>query len=245
MIERDVLNLKDFQNDCDLTEKQQRYVSCVQNGQPDIDVEAIQRLMTKLKYPIHFLDFETDNAAIPRFEGLHPYDKFPFQYSCHVLYSNGTIKHYEYLHTDMFDPRKPLLKSLLNAVSSRGSVVVYNVCFEKGVLESLSESFHEHAHAIESIINRLWDQLDIFKHHYTHPDFCGSNSLKKVLPVLVPSLCYEDLSVQEGTEAQAIWNQMINTANKIEKNKLIKDLKAYCERDTLATLEIHKVLQGY
>ena len=75
-----------------------------------------------------------------------------------------------------------------------------------------------------------------------HPDFCGSNSLKDVLPVLVPSLCYEDLDVQDGLEAQTVWNLMLNTTNETKKSEMIEHLKAYCRLDTLATVEIHKVL---
>ena len=74
---------------------------------------------------------------------------------------------------------------------------------KRGVLKDLASYFPEHALTLQSIIDRLWDQLDIFRNHYVHPDFCGSNSLKDVLPVLVPSLGYENLEVQDGLEAQA------------------------------------------
>ncbi len=198
--------------------------------------------MSDLEYPIHFLDFETDNPAIPRFEGLHPYQQFPFQYSCHVLQQDGSVTHHEYLHTDTSDPREQLLESLLIHISAYGSVVVYRASTEGGVLKDLAISFLEHASILQSIIDRLWDQLVIFQKHYMHPDFCGSNSLKNVLPVLVPSLCYEDLDVQDGLEAQAIWNLMLKTTHEKEKSDMIKNLREYCKLDTLATVEIHKVL---
>ena len=102
--------------------------------------------------------------------------------------------------------------------------------------------FPEHTSLLQSIIDRIWDQLDIFKNHYKHPDFGGSNSLKNVLPVLVPWLDYENLDVQEGQEAQAVWNLMLNTTNEEKKSDMIKDLKAYCKLDTCAMLEIHRVL---
>ena len=142
----------------------------------------------------------------------------------------------------MSDPRSTVLESLLNHVSPHGSVVVYNASFEKRVLEDLADFFPEHDRSLQSIIDRLWDLLDIFKKHYMHPDFCGSNSLKAVLPVLAPSLDYQDLEVRDGTEAQATWNLMINTENETEKNEWIKRLKAYCKTDTLATVEIYKAL---
>ncbi len=55
----------------------------------------------------------------------------------------------------------------------------------------------------------LWDQLDIFKKHVSDYRFGGSNSLKSVLPVIVPELSYKLLDVQNGTQAQVVWEAMI------------------------------------
>ena len=243
LIEKGVLHLEKVRDTDSLSDKQRTYVNSVLNGEPEIDTAAIRHLISDLEYPIHFLDFETDNPAIPRFDGLRPYQQVPFQYSCHVLrHPQDESKHYEYLHTDTTDPRLPLVTSLLNNVSAAGSVVVYNARFEKGVLEDLADAFPDHAAALESIVDRLWDLWDIFKHHYMHPDFCGSTSLKDVLPVLVSALRYENLEVQDGMEAQAVWNLMLKTKNETAKNEWIRRLKAYCEMDTRATLDIYRVL---
>ena len=243
LIKRGILSFEEVPADYPLSQKQRMYVNSILDAQPIIGIVAIKRLLSDLEYPIHFLDFETDNPPIPRFDGLRPYQQFPFQYSCHILQSDGTPRHHEYLHTDMSDPRKPLLESLLNHVSDRGSVVVYNIGFERGVLKDLAIAFPEHAARLQSIIDRLWDQLVIFQNHYKHPNFGGSNALKDVLPVLVPSLNYENLDVvQDGLEAQAVWDMMIRTINETQKSEMIEHLKAYCELDTRATVEIHKVL---
>ena len=241
MIEKSIFSLEDLPADYPLGPKQRVYVNSVLHNEPVINVDEIQQELTNLQYPIHFLDFETDNPSIPKFDGLHPYSQFPFQYSCHVLHPNDKVEHYEYLHTDTSDPRKPLLESLLNHISPRGSVVVYTL-FERDRLNELIDAFPEQSSTLQSIINRLWDQSDIFKNYYKHPDFCGYYSLKNVLPVLVPWLGYENLDVQDGLEAQAVWNLMLNTTNEKKKSDMIKDLKAYCKLDTCAMLEIHKVL---
>ena len=214
----------------------------VLEDQPEIDNEAIRHLLSELEYPIHFFDFETYNPAIPRFEGLSPYQHFPFQYSCHILQSDGSLTHHEYLHTGTTDPRLPLVESLLDHISDVGSVVVYYAPFERQILKDLAEFFPEHSEALQSIISRLWDQLVIFRNHYRHPGFGGSNSLKNVLPILMPSLSYENLDIQEGNDAQAVWDVMIRTTSEEVRNGMINNLKEYCERDTLATVEIHKVL---
>ena len=245
LVERGILSIRDLPDDfrqTELTDNQRDYINMILNNQPEIDDEAIRSLLSGLEYPIYFLDFESYNPAIPRFEGLSSYQQFPFQYSCHILQSDGSLTHHEYLHTDTTDPRLPLVESLLNHISDVGSVIVYSASFERRILKDLAEFFPEHSEALQSIISRLWDQLVIFRNHYKHPEFYGSNSLKDVLPVLVPCLSYEALDIQEGNDAQAVWDTMINTRNEEAKNGLINNLRAYCEMDTLATVEIHRAL---
>lgn len=243
LAENGIFHLPDLPTDFPLTPTQNIYVSSVLNNKPTIDKTAIRQELSNLQYPIHFLDFEADRPAIPMFEGFTPYQEFPFQYSCHVLHSDGTLTHHEYLHTDPTNPSLPLAKSLLNHISDHGSVVVYNTIFERGILKKLAESFSEYTQALQSIVNRLWDQMVLLRKYYEHPDFCGSRSLKVVLPVLVPQLSYKDLDIQEGADAPAAWNLMLNTNSESEKQMWINHLRAYCKMDTLAMVEIHRVLQ--
>ena len=242
LVDRDSLSIHDLPDDFRLTENQRAHVDMVLNNQPEIDNEAIRSLLSELEYPIHFFDFETSNPAIPRFEGLKLFRHFPFQYSCHILQSDGSLTHHGYLHADKTDPRLPLIESLLNDICDVGSVVVYHASFECQRLKELAQYFPERSAALQSIISRLWDQELIFKRHYKPPGFYGSTSLKYVLPVLVPWLSYEDLDIQEGNDAQAVWDVMIEITNEAEKNDMINHLKEYCKRDTLATVEIRKAL---
>ena len=130
LVERGILSIRDLPDDFRLTENQRAHVDMVLNNQPEIDNEAIRSLLSELEYPIHFFDFETSNPAIPRFEGLKPFRHFPFQYSCHILQSDGSLTHHGYLHADKTDPRLPLIESLLNDICDVGSVVVYHASFE-------------------------------------------------------------------------------------------------------------------
>ena len=87
LIEKSIFSLEDLPTDYPLGPKQRAYVNSVLHNEPAIDVDEIQQELANLQYPIHFLDFETDNPPIPKFDGLRPYQQFPFQYSCH---RNGT-----------------------------------------------------------------------------------------------------------------------------------------------------------
>ena len=241
LIEEGIFQVQKLPADFSLTDNQQAYVDYVLYGQPEIDTEAIKVRLSDLEHPIHFFDFETDNPPVPKFQELRPYQHLPFQYSCHIWQSDGTVTHHEYLHPDTSDPRLPLVESLLDTISDKGSVVVYST-FESQRLEDLAEFLPQYAKPLRSIQSRLWDQLVIFKKHYKHPNFDGSNSLKSVLPVLVPSLGYDELDVQDGREAQAVWCLMLDSKSEKERETMIRDLKAYCTLDTLAMVEIHKAL---
>ena len=242
LIETGIFQLSKLPKDFSLTDNQQAYVDYVLDGQPQIDSQAIEAQLSDLEYPIHFFDFETDNPPVPKFQGLRPYQQFPFQYSCHIWQSDGTVTHHEYLHPDTTDPRLPLVESLLDTVSDKGSVVVYYAPFENQILKGLAEFLPQYAKPLRSIQSRLWDQLVIFRNYYKHPGFEGSNSLKSVQPILVPSLRYDALDVQDGREAQAVWQLMLDSNSKQEREAMIRDLKAYCALDTQVMVEIHRVL---
>ena len=148
----------------------------------------------------------------------------------------------EYLHTDTTDPRLALLKSLIDTLNDMGTIVAYNAGFEKGIISKLSQQFPEFSKELEAINQRFWDQLNIFRRYYTDYQFKGTNGLKSVLPVLVPSMGYSKLNVQEGSQAQLVWDQMINELDDKKKDVLIQNLLEYCILDTLAMVEIHKKL---
>ncbi|MCF7802705.1 MAG: DUF2779 domain-containing protein [Candidatus Marinimicrobia bacterium] len=238
----DILAITDIPDAFPLSDTQQEYVDCVQAEDASIDWEGIRQELARLEYPLYFLDFETDNPAVPRFEGMRPYDQFPFQYSCHILQEDGSLDHVEYLHTDQTDPRGPVAEHLVKSIGAMGSVIAYNAGFEKRILADLRDRFSTLQEPLQGMIDRLWDQLVIFRKHYTDYRFRGSNSIKAVLPVLVPELAYEDLEIQGGEVAQVAWNELLDTEDEAQRKELIQSLLAYCRRDTLGMVEIYRQL---
>jgi CRISPR/Cas system-associated exonuclease Cas4 (RecB family) len=237
-----VLYLSDMPATFPLTNTQRNFVTFYDEEQINIDGNEVQVQLNELDYPLYFLDFETINHAIPCYDGCTPYQQVPFQYSCHVLEADGTLTHFEYLHTQNDDPRSALVASLLENIGDTGHITAYYIPFERKVLRELAQAFPEYATALISMVERLWDQLDIFKKYYRHYGFGKSNSLKSVLPVVVPGLSYDVLAVQNGTQAQTVWEQMLVETIAHEKEKLVAHLLEYCELDTQAMVKIHEVL---
>jgi hypothetical protein len=244
LISRDILKIEDLPPEYPLSETQSKFVSLYCSGRSEIDAGAIGEWLGLLRFPLYFLDFETDSPAVPRYDGTHPFEKVPFQYSCHRLEADGSLSHQEYLHGGPDDPRPSLARSLAAAVGGWGNIVVYNAAFERGVLASLAAGQPEFEQVLKDMIGRIRDLLELFRLYYLDPAFRGSNSIKNVLPVLVPGMSYEDLEVRDGTEAQMAWNRMIFLEPCPERRRLQAALLSYCRQDSLAMVEIFKVLQA-
>jgi hypothetical protein len=220
------------------------FVARIRQAEVSIDRAAIGAELDRLDYPLYFFDFETIDYAVPRFAGCAPYQQAPFQYSCHILAADGALTHYDYLHTTADDPRPALVASLLDHIGETGHLVAYNSPFERGILRQLAAHLPQHSDRLAQMAGRLWDQLLIFRRYYRHHAFGNSNSLKSVLPVIAPALSYKRLAVQNGAQAQAVWEEMIGCTDTAVKQELADQLRRYCHLDTLAMVAIHQALRA-
>jgi len=212
------------------------------------DRAAVEDFMDTLWYPMSFLDFETNfTVPVPIFDGMRPYQQIPFQYSLHVQdKENGELKHFEYLGPAGKDPRREFIETLIRDIPVTSSVLVYNMTFEKGRLEELKQSFPEYEDKIQNIISNMRDLMSPFrsKHIYFH-QMNGSFSIKKVLPVLVPELSYENMDISEGGMASDAWLMMQNMKDPKEIERTRKALLEYCKLDTLAMVKILEKIKTY
>ncbi|MCP4602390.1 MAG: DUF2779 domain-containing protein [Proteobacteria bacterium] len=238
--------LKDIPDNFDLTLRQRKHVESVKTQKPVFDRVALKRHIDQLEYPLHFLDFETVSSAVPLFNKTRPYQNVPFQFSLHVQQEpNSTCYHKWFLFKERRDPREELIQSMLTNIDPNGSIVVYNKGFEKSCIQSLAHDFPKYAERLTALLPRLWDLIVPFKSgDYSHYDFHGSASLKSVLPVLVPSLSYEELEIQNGADVSLLatrWYE--NDMSEDEWEKTCENLQKYCHLDTLAMVEILKKLR--
>jgi len=215
-------------------------------GEAKRDQEQLDRFLEGLKYPLYFLDFETIQFAIPRYDESRPYQQIPFQWSLHVdKRTSGRadkldeIEHFEFLGSPPDDPRIEFIEFLLERLGSHGSIIVWNKAFEQTRLVEIARDFPEYASRIESLCDRIVDLMVPFrKKHIYLPEMKGSYRLKVVLPVLVPDLSYEGLEIQEGGAASLAYEQLYFEKNSTIIQKIRQDLLAYCELDTMAMVKI-------
>ena len=241
-----IVCLNDVPENVELNDKQQIQRRLAFDGGKHIEKVEVENFLKNLKYPIYYLDFETINPALPKYDGMKPYQRIPFQFSLHIQKKEGgDVEHVSFLADGTDDPRPKFMQALVDNLKKKGSILVYNQGFEKGVMKECSDAFPEFKEWYEkNITPRIKDLLDVFRNFYYYdPKQGGSASIKAVLPVM-SDLSYNDLDISKGEFASHEYERVTYdpSVSKKEKEKVRAALEKYCELDTLAEVEIVNAL---
>ena len=233
LFEDGILDIKDIPKDEILSSSKDRVIrEAVDGNRIIINKDKIRNFLKKLQYPLHYLDFETFDIAIPIFDQSRPYQKIPFQYSLHIQDENNRVKHFAFLARRGKDPRPELLVRLGKEIGQTGSVIVFNKTFEIGVLKKLAEDFPEYESFIKNKINRIIDLAEPFRNFdYYNPIQKGSYSLKAVLPAITGK-DYSDLKISDGTDASMQYFYSHIKADLKNIDEIRDNLLKYCGLDT-------------
>ena len=230
--------------DFPLTGRQAVIREAIATGQPFVAPD-LKRLLRNFGPPACYLDFEAMMPPIPLYEGTRPYQTIPFQWSLHVLAGDGALHHREFLADGDGDPRRPFAETLIAALSGSDAPIIVYSAYEQTRLKELAASFPDLRHALTAIIARLVDLLPIVRNGTYFPEAGFSNSIKSVGPALCPDFTYEDLEdIADGATAAAAFLPFASGQLTLpeEVDRLRASLRVYCQRDTLAMVEVHRAL---
>jgi len=228
-----------------LNDKQLNQIKfAIQDIEPIIDKTCINNFLSKVRYPLYFLDFETFMPAIPPWKNTSPFNQITFQYSLHVQNEfGGSVSHKEYLGRDGLDPRRELAEALCNDIPKDACVIAYNMTFEKNRIKEMAAIFPDLSGHLLDINANMIDLMEPFsKGAYYSRTMGGGYSIKQVLPSLIqgdPELDYKKLDerVQHGGNAMDIY-PIMHLQPPEEKEAIRKALLAYCRLDTLAMVKV-------
>lgn len=177
--------------------RRMQQINAEKSGVEFVDPE-LTRTIKSLKYPLHFIDFETSTMAIPYHKGMSPYEDVAFQWSCHTIEKPGMApKHAEWINVIDRFPNFEFAESLMNHVGTNGSVLIWSQ-HENKILKGIFNKIEERHHDNPDLVNWLslmvrFDKNDVHKMHdmckwaqdwYMHPEMKGSASIKAVLPAI-------------------------------------------------------------
>lgn len=229
-----------------LTDTQKLVRDCTIQQKRFFELDKTKETLSKYPFPALFLDFETSNMAIPIWAGTRPYEQTPFQYSLHILDSQGALSHKEFIDLSGNNPTRPFAEKLILDCGIEGSIFVYNASFESSVIKRLADGFEDLKASLLAINERLVDLQPIAKSHHYHPNQKGSWSIKELLPTIDPELDYSKLEgVQHGQMAIDAYIEAIGSSTSAErKTEIQTQLLKYCELDTLAMVRIWEAFRG-
>lgn len=242
LVELNNTSMLDIPSGFQLNPKQIGQVESFKQKQPVVNESVIKNKLSKLKYPLHFVDYETYASAVPKVNSMSPHKHLVFQVSLHTLNAQGELNHFEWLG-DSLELPSIMLSEMRDFTGLDGTFISWNAPFEKGRNKDMMVWMPEFVEYLNYMNENMWDLMEVFKEDYTDYRFRGSTSIKKVLPVICPELSYVDLEVQDGTMALDTWGRMVNDPSFREDiQQTRKNLLDYCRLDTLAMVEIFKFL---
>jgi hypothetical protein len=241
-----------------------------ESGTEYVDKEKMRYWFGQLEYPIYHFDFETFPCPLPRFGGEKPYRQSVFEFSLHIEREPGLCDkvkdNFIFLNKECFDDeRKELAKAIVDHFefnengTLHGTMLAQNTNFERDRLAELAEMFPMYRKKLLAIRDKSADLIHLLKTNkdfyldafgedpakninYYHRDLSGSYSIKKTLPVLVPSLTYKGMGVGNGVQAYITYLNYDSPEPTfgIMKTKSERQdaLRTYCQQDTWAMVEI-------
>jgi hypothetical protein len=245
---------------------------CYDKGTEYIDKEKMQYWFDHLEYPLYHFDFEGFPCPLPRFKGESPYGQSVFEFSLHIEREPGICDkekdNFIFLNKEYFDDeRKELAKAIIDNFeynedgTLKGTMLGQSITYEKDRLEELANLYPEYSAKLLAIRDKSADLLHLLnnnkemykgmKHvdifNYYHKDLSGGYSIKKTLPLFVPSLTYKGMDVGNGLQAYIAYINYDSdqpTFNKLKtKAERREALKRYCQQDTWAIVEILRAVR--
>jgi hypothetical protein len=196
--------------------------------------------------PTLYLDFEAMMPPIPLYEGTSPYQTIPFQWSLHAIAADGILRHEEFLAEGGGDPRRRFATTLIEALDAFDTPVIVYSGYEQARLNELATELPDLGQPLNRITSRLVDLLPVVRGGVYFPEFHFSNSLKAVAPVLCDGFGYNGLDgIADGIAASDAFLRLASghVSGREEADRLRVALLAYCRRDTLALVEVHRALR--
>lgn len=210
------------------SQRQTIQVKCVRENcsKPVVDTDGLRAALSSLRYPLHFIDFETTRAALPFHRGMRPYGQVAFQFSHHVVTADGFVRHAgEWISLERGKlPNADFVGALRAELSGDEGSVLHYAHHEQSVLNELAgEVDAGDAAWIRGLVSdqggRMVDLQKILLRHYYHPLARGSNSLKAILPAILrtsPLLQAKYSQPVYGTDAMPSRNFRGHTWVKVE-----------------------------
>ena len=214
------LKEEDFQPEylpTEISPSERRWLQVNSANQGDISIhclkEELKSEMSKWKFPLHFIDFETSAVALPFTKNRRPYEQVAFQFSHHQVEEDGSIRHQsEFIISQPGQfPNFEFARALKNALSQDSGTIFKFASHENTIVNAIIEQLEESNESDkkeliyflktisksknDSVVfwegdRAMVDLRKIVLAYYYNPLTKGSNSIKALLPAVLQSSAF-------------------------------------------------------
>jgi CRISPR/Cas system-associated exonuclease Cas4 (RecB family) len=243
LIEQDLYHLHEIEDSSEFNDRQQNQIETFKSKEAIVVKHEIENVLRGYSYPLYFFDYETFAPAVPIFDGYKPYQRMPIQFSLHYIEKkDGPLLHAEYVHVENSDPSEAVAKKLIEMIDPKGTVLAWNVGFERSVTEELAKRLPAYAIPLRRICDQMQDLMEVFsKQHYVHHGFRGSAAIENVMNVMLPDMTYDHLPYT-GQDVGFVWWEDIVSKRGTDRDEKLRLITEYCKQDTFVMVEIWRIL---
>lgn len=223
----------------------QKKMTAIRMGE-NFEKHVFQNFFQNLTYPIYYLDIQTINPAIPRYDGMKPYKKIPYQISIQIQeYKDSDLTSVSFLAEKDEDPRIKFLNILKDTLGDVGTILVYDSTKEQSILKGLAWTFPDFKNFVGNITSRIkdiWGVLENF--HYFDIDGNLKSHIKYQIPKL-SNINHESLNVRTGEDRGLDFEKIIFTDEEIEISE-INETRDKLEKEGLRdSRDMSKILEVF
>jgi hypothetical protein len=216
-----------------------------------LEKEGLKTEMSKWKFPMHFIDFETSTVALPFTAGRRPYEQVAFQFSHHIYFEDGIIEHKsEFISNTAGEfPNFIFARALKKVLENDTGTIFRFATHENSILNAIMVQLDSSNEVdkmsliafLRTITNSTKDSVEkwegernmvdlnkIVKEYYYNPFTKGSNSIKAVLPAALNSSAYLKQKYSQPIGVINLTSTNFNDNHiwiKIEKNEVVNPYK--------------------
>ena len=201
-----------------------------------VDKFALMGWLSKITYPITYLDFEWQTYVYPPYEKMKPFDVLVFQYSMHIEDENGELSHEQYIGKG--DCRVEFIEDLISKIPETGTILVFNAQGAEALrLQQLAKQYPQYEEKLRSIWERMLDLSLPFSCGLIYDvRMAGEYNLKKLLS-LFSDLSYDELEINQGLLAVKKYRELESEESEEREDIELITLPEEKRKDTNARKE--------
>lgn len=192
---------------------------------PAVWVKKGVESLTKVNFPLHFIDFEAATYALPNQKGEAPYKPVYFQFSCHTLSKSGKLVHSEWLDEDIneIEPGMMFIRNLVKIPDIYEGTLVHYSPFEKQAINNLIRTMRsKHSENSEE-----FEILETFARRKVHRQEERFLDLSKIIREY-----YYNRFMENGLGLKQVLESILICENEIREKRI--------QYDRVANLQINK-----